>query len=451
MARLSAVISRCIDMLRLLRGASVLIALMALAGFAAWLADQPGRVKLAWFGYAIEAPAPLLALGVLLLVLAAFIVTWVLAWAAALPQRRRLKRQQKGYVNFAAGMVAVAAGEADRALALADKAQRQLDDPALARLLVAHAAQLKGDAALASAAYQELSRDPGTAFLGTRGLLADARRKNDRAEALTQAQRASRLRPSSPFAAEAELQLLVEAGDWDAARARLELARKKKAVTREAASALSARLDLAEAQAALARNDHRMAKQWAERAAKVLPEHPVPPVLLARAADHHAAREAASFHLRRAFARAPSEALAEAWLMLQQDVPAEKLRSRLDDFVAERRPEVASQLLFAAAALQMHDYAAARAALAKAGPSGGAWAARLLARLAEEGDGDVAAADHWRAQASSHALWQCGHCGTGAADWTLLCASCGSFDTLDPTRLGEAVPLAVPPRPLLLR
>jgi HemY protein len=437
-------------MMRLLRGALILIALMALAGVAAWIADQPGRVEVTWFGYEIAAPAPLLALGLLLLAVAAFILTWALAWAAALPQRRRLKRQQKGYANFAAGMVAVAAGEADRALALADKARKQLDDPALSRLLVAHAAQLKGDAALAHEAYLALSRDPGTAFLGTRGLLADARRGNDRATALEQAQRASRLRPSSPFAAEAELQLLVEAGDWDAARQRLEVARKKKAVTREAATALSARLDLAEAQAALLRNDHRMAKQWAERAAKVLPEHPVPPVLMARAADHHAAREAAAFHLKRAFARAPSEALAEAWLMLQRETPADKLMARAEDFVAERKPEVASQLLFAAAALQLRDFSAARAALNKAGPSGGAWAARLLAKLAEDSEGDAAAADHWQALAGQHALWQCGHCGTGAADWSLLCAACGSFDTLDPTRLGEALPLAAPPRPLLL-
>lgn len=437
-------------MWRLLRGALVLIALMALAAAAAWIADQPGRVEVVWFGYEIGAPAPLLALGLLLLALAAFIVTWALAWAAALPQRRRLKRQQKGYANFAAGMVAVAAGEADRALSLADKARKQLDDPALSRLLVAHAAQLKGDAALAHEAYLALSQDPGTAFLGTRGLLADARRSNDRITALDQAQRASRLRPSSPFAAEAELQLLVEAGDWDGARKRLELARKKKAVTREAANALSARLDLAEAQAALVRNDRRMARQWAERSGKVLPDHPAPPVLMARAADTAAAREAAAFHLKRAFARAPSEALAEAWLMLQRETPSDRLMAAAEDFVAGRKPEVASQLLLAAAALQVRDYSAARAALSKAGPTGGAWAARLLATLAEDSEGDAAADDHWQALAAHHALWQCGHCGAGAADWSLLCAACGSFDTLDPTRLGEARPLAAPPRPLLL-
>lgn len=211
-----------------MRSGIALLVLMALAGLAAWLADQPGRVRIAWFGYVIETPAPLLVLLLVLLAIGVFALTWMLAWAAALPQRRRLKRQAKGYANFAAGMVAVAAGEPDRAMKLAGRATQQLDDPALARLLAAHAAQLDGRSDQARAAFEALSRDPGTAFLGVRGLLADARQRGDRAAALDHARRASALRPASPFAAEAELQLLVEAGDWPAARSRLEQARKKR-------------------------------------------------------------------------------------------------------------------------------------------------------------------------------------------------------------------------------
>jgi HemY protein len=440
-------------MLRLLKTAIALALLMAVAALAAWIADQPGRVRIAWFDHIVEAPAPLLALGVVLLVAAAFILTWIFAWAAALPQRRRLKRQARGYANFAAGMVAVAAGEADRAAKLAAKAQGQLDDPALARLLAAHAAQLAGKTDEAQRAFAALSQDPGTAFLGTRGLLADARSRGDRAAALQLAARASALRPASPFAAEAELQLLVEAGDWAGARRRLEQARRRKAVSREAAAALDARLELAEAQAALQAGDLRMARQHAEKAAKLLPEHPAPPLLLARAAEkesgHHALREAAARLLRAAFARRPSEALANAWLGLQQDVLSADLVARTEAFVAERRPEVESRLLLAAAALQAHDFSAARAALDQIGSRGGSWAARLQARLAEEGDGDAVAADRWRESIRSE-LWQCGHCGSGHGDWHLLCPDCGSFDSLDPTRLGEAMPLAVAPRPLLM-
>lgn len=437
-------------MLRLVRGGIVLGVLMAAAGLAAWIADQPGRISITWFGHVIEAPAPLLVLLLGLILLLGFLVTWALAWAAALPQRRRLKRQAKGYANFAAGMVAVAAGEADRAMTLAAKAEKQLEDPALTRLLIAHAAQLKGDDALALKAYRLLSQDPGTAFLGTRGLLADARRRNDRAEALEQAQRASRLRPASPFAAESELRLLVEGGAWDAARQRLDQARRKKAVTKEAQAALAARLDMAEALTALARDDRRMARHWAERAAKALPDHPAPPVLMAQAADHHTAREAAGFHLRRAFARRPAEVFAESWLSLQQELPPQQRMQAAEDFVADRRRETASQLLLAATALQNRDFAAARGFLMKAAPAGGAWAARLMAQLSELGDGDVAAADHWQQQAGASALWQCGHCGTGAAVWTPLCSTCGSFDTLDPTELGSVAPLAAPARPLVL-
>lgn len=160
---------------------------------------------------------------------------------------------------------------------------------------------------------------------------------------------------------------------------------------------------------------------------------------------HHALREAAARLLRAAFARRPSEALANAWLGLQQDVLPADLVARAEAFVAERRPEVESRLLLAAAA-QAHDFSAARAALDQIGNRGGSWAARLQARLAEEGDGDAVAADRWRESIRSE-LWQCGHCGSGHGDWHLLCPDCGSFDSLDPTRLGEAMPLAVAPRP----
>jgi len=442
---------------RLLRTALAIAILMLLAGLAAWLADQPGRVQLRWFGYLVETPAPVLALAAVVLAIGVFILAWTVAWAVALPQRRRLRRQAKGYANFAAGMVAVAAGEPDRALKLAARATQQLDDPALARLLAAHAAQLGGDRDGARRAFAALGSDPGTAFLGVRGLLADARQRGDRAAALAHAARASALRPGSPFAAESELQLLVEAGDWPAARRRLEAARKKKAVTKEAAQQLGARLDLAEAQALLAAGDLRTARRLAETALKILPDHPVPPLLLARAADTPATRDAAAQALRHAWARQPSEAIAEAWLALQQDRPADTLVQCARDFAVDQSQAAETRLLVAAAALQAHDYAAARTALAVAGDSSaytGSWGARLLARLAEDGDGDAAAADRWRARAAApglHAngLWQCGVCGSGHAEWVPRCLACGAFDALDPTALGETAPLAQPPRSLL--
>ena len=270
--------------------------------------------------------------------------------------------------------------------------------------------------------------------------------------ALTYAQRASALRPGSPFAAEAELQLLVERGDWPGAQARLDLARRKKAVPKDAANQLAARLDLAACHAALTRNEPKPAHKLAEQAAKILPEHPVPPVLLAASAKagagSHSLREQAAQSLRRAWMRQPCEAYAEAWLELQRDTAMETLVQRARDFTADKPDAPESRLLVAAAALQAHDFVTARSLLAADSP--GAWGARLMARLAELSDGDAAEADRWHSRAAQHqGLWQCGSCGTGHAAWMPLCAHCGAFDALDPTLLGETAPLALPPRPLL--
>lgn len=46
-------------MLRLLKTAIALALLMAVAALAAWIADQPGRARIAWFDHIVEAPAPL--------------------------------------------------------------------------------------------------------------------------------------------------------------------------------------------------------------------------------------------------------------------------------------------------------------------------------------------------------------------------------------------------------
>lgn len=442
-------------MLRLFRAGLILVLLMLLAGLAAWLADQPGRIRINWFGYLIEAPAPLLALGLVLLSLGIFALAWIVAWAAALPQRRRLKRQAKGYANFAAGMVAVSAGEPQRAAKLASRAAAQLEDPALARLLIAHAAQLDGRQDEARAAFAALSEDPGTAFLGYRGLLADARQRGDMDAALDFARRASALRPGSPFAAEAELQLLVARGDWPAAKARLDAARRRKAVPKEAAGQLEARLDLAAAHAALAQGDSQMAQRLTQHAAKILPGHPVPPVLLAATyrsgAGSQAQREQAIQLLRRAWSRQPCEAYGEAWLELQRDTAMDTLVQRARDFVGDRAEAPESRLLVAAAALLAHDFVTARAILVDEGGGNlGAWGARLRGRLAELGDGDALEADRWLSRARAHpGVWQCGSCGSGHAAWMPLCSQCGAFDALDPTALGETAPLALPPRPLL--
>jgi uncharacterized membrane-anchored protein len=43
--------------MQILRALGLLLLLMLAAGFAAWIADQPGSFRILWLGYEILAPA----------------------------------------------------------------------------------------------------------------------------------------------------------------------------------------------------------------------------------------------------------------------------------------------------------------------------------------------------------------------------------------------------------
>src|SRR5690606_27537054 len=137
-------------------------------------------------------------------------------------------------------------------------------------------------------------------------------------QALALAQRASALRPASPVAAEAELRLLLEAGDWPAARARLDQAVARKAVGKPAAALLRAKLDLADAAEAAANGAAQEARRKLEKLARPLPTHPGRIALLARSADSPATRQQAQDALRALWPQQPSPALARHWLDLEQ-------------------------------------------------------------------------------------------------------------------------------------
>jgi len=419
----------------MLRWLSWLLLLMALAGLAAWVADQPGLLRLTWFGFEVTAPAALLALLLAVAAIGLMTVAWIVAWAFALPMRRRLQRAARGQAAFAAGMIAIAAGEPARAEKLARKARGLLDDPTLARLLDAHAAQLQGNAETTRRAFAALAADPSTAFLGLRGLLADATARGDRDAALPLARRASLLRPTSPVAAEAELRLLLEAGDWAAARERLTEATRRKAISSADQSRLAALLDLAAAESAARLGHGAEAWKLAQKAARSLPGHAGLAAILVRAADTPAHRQQAQDHLRRVWASAPSAAVARLWQQLElafgRDAALRAQRVRLLTDGAPNAP--ASLLLLAEAALDARDFVLARQLLAQEAGTGG-WHALLQARLAEDGDGDATEADRWRRRAGLTAdLWRCDQCGAGHAEWSIHCSSCQGFDRMSPT------------------
>lgn len=423
------------------------LALAAVAGAAAWLADHPGRLAFDWQGLRIETSVAVggaIAVVLLFLLLALYRGwRWLMDGPGAWRRRRLFKRQNRGYETLTRGLVAVAAGDAAQGHKLARRAADLLEGAPLTRLLAAQAAQLEGDEAQARRQFEALRAAPETEFLGVRGLLVLAKRAGESERVLELAKEAFRLRPDADWAAD-ELYLAQAAeADWDGALTTLERASRKRRGNRPKAERRRAIALLGQAQAAEAAGEARRAL---ERALKTVAQAPelVPANLLAirlYAAAGEARR--ARRLLAEAWRRTPHPDLATAFAEMAVDETAAERLQAAERLAALNPEHLESRILVATCAIEAEEWRKARSALEAAGADNPR-VCRLEARLAERTERDPAAANRWLERAATvpaDAGWLCGSCGWQSRAWRAICPQCGDFDSLVWGRpAGEASP-----------
>lgn len=420
-----------------------------------WFADRPGEVSVVWQGWRIDTSFGILVLAALALSVVAIVLARL--WRAVVGGPRRLllwrrdRRRRQGYAALTNGLVAVAAGDPQEARRHARRADVLLDEPPLTMLLAAQTAQLLGDEAEARRHFRRMMENPQTAFLGLRGLIAQALKSGDRVEALTLARRARELRPRTAWVQTTLLDLETRLGDWPAAQETLRQATKYAALPPAQAARHAAAIALERARRALDENRPEEALAQAERAWKADPDHEaVAPLLAERYLAGGRARAAARI-LEQAWARAPRPDLVALHARARDcrdDLARVKAAERLAA-LAPAHPE--SHLAQARACRAARLWGEARrhltAAIAAAGGTPSAGIARLMAEIEEAEKGDQAAARHWLARAAdapADAGWICGACGTGHGRWQAICGQCGAFDRIGwtaRTRIAAATPL----------
>lgn len=308
---------------------------IAIAG-GAWLADRPGHVTLTWQGWRVDTSVAVLAL-----LVAAFAVVCALLyrlWVAlrraprALMARRRVARRERGYRALTAGMVAVAAGDPEEAARQAKRADALLHDPPLTMLLSAQAAQLNGDEEAATRYFTAMLERGETAFLGVRGLLAQAERAGDRGRALTLARRAYALRPKTPWVLTTLFELQVREGAWRESLETLDEAVKRGAVRGTEAARRRAAVLLAIA----AQSDDRAAIGIVRRAHEAAPDFLPAAIRYAGLLYRTGSRRAANRVVERAYAATAHPEL----LALYAAQPGASLeeRARLERRLKELNP-----------------------------------------------------------------------------------------------------------------
>lgn len=416
----------------------VAVATLVVAG-ALWLAEYPGEVQFSAGSLQIGVPLPIFAAGVLAVAAIAAIAYRLWRGLRKAPKETRAyftrRNREKGYRALTQGMVAVAAGDAGEASRQARKADVLLNEPPLTMLLSAQAAQLDGDEAAAKRYFTAMLEREETAFLGLRGLLIQAQRDGNSAEALSLAHRAQALRPKTPWVLTTLLDLQIAGHHWWEALKTLDEAVRRKAVDLDKAGHDKAVLLLGCSQDAEAEKNAEEALSFARKA------HAQKPAFLP-ATLRYAALSAIGGKKRQAikvieegWAKTPHCDLAALYGSLEDTADPLKQVKRMEKLAGLNADHPESHIALAESLLAAKIWGAARSHLEEAGgetPS--ARICKLMAELEEGEHGNLDAARSWLLRATMSApdpAWICGDCGAAAGDWTPACARCGALGTLD--------------------
>lgn len=436
----------------MIRAILFFVKLALLVAVAVWLVEHPGLVRVDWQGYRLETSfgilvLMLLALAVLLYVLVRFYGSVLKAPFAFMRARNERKRRQ-GYLALTQGMVAVAAGDPDEAKRLARKADSLLEDPPLTMLLSAQAAQLNGDEEAAERYFTAMLKRPETEFLGLRGLLTAAVRKQDSAKALTLVKRAHDMKPQTDWVLRTLFDLQVKDRRWTEALSTVQEMVQTKLLSAETANRHRAALQTERTREAAGKGDTGEALNRAKRAlghkADFVPAALEKARLLIEAGKHKRAAKL----IDSVWAVRPHPDLAALY---ERCWPGEGALQRMRRFqyLASLNPDAMdSKIAVAGAALEAQLWGEARGHLDKAMAAGAsARAYRLMAAVVESEYGDVVKTRDWLTKAASapaDPVWICGNCGAQAERWHAVCGHCGAFDSQDWRTPPRAEPVALP-------
>jgi HemY protein len=330
--------------------------------------------------------------------------------------------------------MALASGEGRLAMAKASKAEKYLHRPELTDLITAQAAEMTGDRKKAEEVYKRLVQNDATRFVGVRGLMKQKLDAGDTDTALKLAERAFAIKPKHEEVQDTLLRLQAKTADWAGARKTLNAKLKHGALPRDVHKRRDAVLALSEAKGILDEGKTIEAREAAIAANKSSPDL-IPAA--AMAARSHIAQGNAKYAVRilkKAWQVQPHPDLAAAFAEIE---PNETPRARLQRFkqLTSMRPDHReTKLLLAELNLAAEDFPEARRSLGDLAETQPDTRVLAIAAAIERGEGaSDAVVRGWLARALTAPRgpqWVCDNCKTIHSEWTPVCNTCESFDTL---------------------
>ncbi|MBL4806514.1 MAG: heme biosynthesis protein HemY [Rhodobacteraceae bacterium] len=425
---------------------AIFVSLAAVLAFGATIIqDTPGSVLIS-FGDQERSLTPLVFLVGILFAFAAFWLLLKLAGllvavlrtlagdSTAMTRFWDKSRERRGYTALSEGLIAVASGEGQKAVAKANKAEKLLHKPELTLLLKAQAAEMTGDQARAVDLYKQLLTDDRTRFIGVRGLMKAKLREGDTERALKLAEKAFELKPRHAETLETLFALQSNASDWSGARRTLLAKSRAKILPKDIATRRDAVLSVADAMAKHENGHADLARDAAIMANRNAPALVPAAVLAAQVYIGEGTKRNAVRILRKAWLANPHPDLAAAFAGIEPDETAIERVKRFATFLKILPTHSETRLLETELLLAAEDFPAARRALgdlADEQPT-----TRTLALMATISRGEGAAEEvvrGWLARALGAPRgeqWVCSACNSIHPKWAPTCSNCLGFDTL---------------------
>jgi HemY protein len=389
----------------MLRVALLLIVAVA-AALASWqvISTDQGTVQINWFGTEITTSA-LFALLVLVFILAVALpilrlVMFLMDAPGRLGKVSQRARVRRGQEALALGLIAAEAGEFEEARRHADKAEDLIDEPRLALLLQARAAEVSGDTAAAERAYSGMLQNEDTEVLGRKGLMAAALKRGDRTAARAHAEAALKASKTATWPFQYAFDLAVQAADWENAIEALDIGDKRKQI--EDKIAKRRRAVLMTAQAAKLERERRADKaaEMAQKAFRMAPAFAPAGAMSARLLVGEGKGERAAAIIEEAWENGPHPALAHAYRDLMPGETREQRADRMRLLAEKRRDHRESKIIQAELAMERGDWGAAQSHLEDAFRENPSSRICILFAQVARGRGDENAARTWLAQAA---------------------------------------------------
>ena len=445
----------------------------ALAWAAEWVVNHPGTVTVQWLDQEL-----ILSVGTVIALLLAFAAAAILLFellrvVVGLPSNWRISRgrraQVRGYEELTRGLMAVAAGDLNAARNYHRQAERHLPDNGSLLLLQAQTAQLEGKEEIAHLKFRQMLERRDVEFVGLRGLLAQAMKTGDSAEALALARRAYRRSPTTPWVLTTLFELLARDKKWEEALPLVDELQAQGLL--DGAQAKHKKAVLYHLIATSLRDQDRAgdALTQARKAAKADPGFAPGVALAGELALQAGRRRLALQMLEEGWRTTPHPDVARVYAQADPSESASQRQKRIDTRLAPlNRSHPETLVLQAEVAMQAGDWSTARSRLEAAldaQPTARVY--RLFAELERQSGGDQAKAREWLARATdaeADRTWVCDDTGEVLPAWQPLAPS-GRFDAVNwssppkvATMVGvdqttyilppeEAITMAATPRP----